>query len=62
MFVYGMKLRGFDLGNQPMAGLVEHRPDPTGKYWDIVCYTYMLSGEEMRQYDLAYIGEERADA
>jgi len=59
MFVYGMKSRGFSPGCQPMAGLVERRDDPSGKYYDLLCYTYSLSADDMWQYDLVFVREER---
>lgn len=58
MYMYGMRLRGFSLGCQPKNGFYERRDDPSGKYWDILVYTRMLSKEETSNYDLDYIGEE----
>lgn len=55
MFKYGMRLRGFSLGCQPMKGLVT-RLDST-EYWDELVYKRKLTDEELRCYDLEYIGE-----
>ena len=49
---YGMRLRGFSMGCQPMRGLIERQDDPTGKYWDILVYDRKLTPEEVRSYEL----------
>lgn len=54
MYKYGMRLRGFSLGCQPMNGFVE-RLD-SAEYWDELVYNRKLTGEEVRCYDLEYIG------
>lgn len=59
MFVYGMRLRGFAPGCQPMAGLVERRDDVTGRYYDLLCYTCPLSADDMAQYELDFVVEEK---
>ena len=51
-YLYGMTLRGFSPGCQPMKGFVERRNDPSGKYWDILAYDRELSEEELRAYEL----------
>lgn len=57
---YGMRLRGFSIGCQPKEGLVERRDDPKGRYYDILIYDRVLSGAEVMDYELDYIGiEER---
>ena len=55
MFKYGMRLRGFSLGCQPMKGLVT-RLDSID-YWDELLYNRKLTDEEVRCYDLEYILE-----
>lgn len=57
MYKYGMRLRGFSIGTQPKAGFYERQDDPTGKYWDILVYTRRLTDEELRAYELDYLGE-----
>lgn len=59
-YVYGMRLRGFSIGAQPMNGLVDHEEDLTGKYWDILIYDHELTEEERRHYSLDLI-ERRAN-
>ena len=51
-YAYGMRLRGFSPGCQPMYGLVERRDDITGKYWDILFYNRRLTEEERNEYEL----------
>ncbi len=57
VYEYGMRLRGFSPGCQP-KGVVEHKDDLTGKYYDIICYERKLTEDELRDYELDYIGEE----
>jgi hypothetical protein len=55
---YGMRLRGFSIGCQPMEGLDHAEEDPTGKYWNILFYNRNLTNKEMSDYSLDYIGLE----
>ena len=62
-YFYGMRLRGFSPGCQPMFGL-DHREDdvkglrPDGKpYHDILVYSRPLSNKELEDYELDYIQE-----
>lgn len=57
MYAYGMRLRGFSPGCQP-GGVWERRDDETGRYWDIIVYKRQLTEQELRDYELDYIGEE----
>lgn len=52
MYKYGMRLRGFSIGCQPMNGFVERKDDESGKYWDIIVYNRELTDEEIRHYSL----------
>ena len=52
MYKYGMRLRGFSIGCQPMQGFMERQDDPTGKYWDILVYDRELSEQEVQDYEL----------
>lgn len=54
---YGMRLRGFSPGCQPMAGLVAHREDTRQRYYDILEYDRALSDKELRDYELDLIEE-----
>ena len=56
MFLYGMRLRGFSPGCQPKEGLVERQNDVTGKYYDILVYNRELTTEELKNYELDFIG------
>lgn len=57
MYRYGMRLRGFSIGCQPMNGFYERQDDPTGKYHDILIYTRKLTDNELVDYELDYLGE-----
>jgi len=54
---YGMRLRGFSPGCQPMAGLVAHWEDTRKRYWDILEYNRALSDRERRDYEMDLIEE-----
>jgi len=54
---YGMRLRGFSPGCQPMAGLVAHWEDTRGRYFDVLEYDRALSDKERRDYELDLIEE-----
>lgn len=51
-FRYGMRLRGFSLGCQPMKGFHRREDDVTGKYHDILVYGRQLTEQEIRDYEL----------
>lgn len=55
---YGMRLRGFSIGCQPMSGLDHREDDNTGRYHDIIVYNRELSSEELKDYELDYLGKE----
>ena len=55
MYRYGMRVRGFSIGCQPMEGLNHREDDTTGKYFDILVYDRELSDEEVRHYQLDHI-------
>lgn len=57
---YGMRLRGFSIGCQPMDGLIGRQDDSTGKYYDVLVYRRKLDDVEVEAYELDYIGEEEA--
>lgn len=52
VFKYGMRLRGFSIGCQPMNGLIECQDDESGKYHDILVYCRRLSKRELEEYEL----------
>ena len=55
-YKYGMRLRGFSPGAQPMQGLVgvESGRD---RYHDILIYSRPLNDHEQEGYELDYLGE-----
>lgn len=57
MYKYGMRLRGFSIGCQPMKGFYERQDDPDGRYHDILIYERKLTDAELMDYELDYIGE-----
>lgn len=58
IYTYGMRLRGFSPGCQPMAGLVERRDDPKHEYHDLLVYDRELSEKEMQDYELDFVQAE----
>ena len=59
-YYYGMRIRGFSPGCQPMDGFIERRDDWTGKYWDILAYDHELSKADCEHYSLEYIAMEKS--
>lgn len=57
MFKYGMRLRGFSIGCQPMKGFYERQDDDSRKYHDILIYERKLTDEELMDYELDFLGE-----
>lgn len=57
-YKYGMRLRGFSIGCQPMDGFIERLDDRSGRYHDLIVYDRMLTGREVMDYELDYIGED----
>ena len=58
MYLYGMRLRGFSIGCQPMNGLIERYDDNSGKYHDILTYDRPLTEDEKTAYELDFIRQE----
>lgn len=56
-YMYGMRLRGFSIGCQPKKGFIERLDDPKGRYHDIIVYDRMLTGDEVADYELTYLGK-----
>lgn len=54
---YGMRLRGFSPGCQPMKGLLFTADDESGRYHDLLVYDRELTDKELSEYELDYIGE-----
>lgn len=51
MYVYGMRLRGFSPGCQPIDGL-DAVMEGNKKYYNILIYNRELTDEEIRDYEL----------
>ena len=56
VYVYGMRLRGFSPGCQPMDGFVGVEWGPDITYYDILMYSRILEKEELEQYGLDFLG------
>ena len=54
-YKYGMRLRPYSIGCQPMDGLVEVMLD--NRYWNILIYDRKLTDQEVSDYELDYLGE-----
>jgi hypothetical protein len=54
-YYYGMRLRGFSPGCQPMEGFIRCEDDWAGRYWNILVYDRELSADDCRHYDLDFI-------
>lgn len=55
-YKYGMKSRGFSIGCQPMNGFVNREDDEDGRYYDIICYNRKLTVDEIKNYELDFLG------
>lgn len=51
-YKYGMRLRGFSIGCQPLNGFLRRENDTTGKYFDVLVYERELTDREVEQYEL----------
>lgn len=58
-YTYGMRLRGFSLGCQPMNGFIERQDDTTGRFYDLLVYDRKLTDEEIENYELEELEGER---
>ena len=56
-YLYGMRLRGFSPGCQPMQGLIEAEYDESGEYYSLLTYDRKLTEKEIHDYELAEVGE-----
>lgn len=57
LYKYGMRLRGFAPMCQPMNGFA-YCKDGDRKYHNYLYYNRELSGKELEDYELDFIGEE----
>lgn len=58
-FIYGMRLRGFSIGCQPMNGLIDRKDDHSGKYYDLIVYDRKLTDQETKAYELDFLCTEK---
>lgn len=58
LYKYGMRLRGFSIGCQPMDGFIGRIDDKMGKYYDILIYNRLLKNDELKAYELDYLTTE----
>lgn len=60
LYVYGMRLRPFGVGSQPMDGLQEVKAADKAKtgYWSRLKYIRELTDKELIEYELDFLGEE----
>ena len=56
-YVYGMRLRGFSIGCQPMQGFVKRLDDELGDYYDLLVYDRRLNEKELNDYELDFLRE-----
>lgn len=57
LYKYGMRLRGFSIGCQPMNGLIMTE-DGNMKYYSYLYYERKLTDKELEDYELDFIGED----
>ena len=57
IYSYGMRLRGFSPGAQPMKNLIGAYEDPMREYWSILEYSRPLTAQELQSYELDSLGE-----
>lgn len=55
-YLYGMRLRGYSPGCQPMEGLLRVALGG-GQYHDLLIYNRPLTEKELKDYELDYINE-----
>ena len=56
-YKYGMRLRGFSLGCQPMEYLHDVRESDGNPYYSYLFYTEKLTEDQIRNFELDYLGE-----
>ncbi len=57
-YFYGMRVRGFSPGCQPMDGFIERLDSTDDRYYDILTYDRLLSEENERHYSLTQLKQE----
>ena len=59
VYAYGMRLRPFAPGCQPVEGFVAADDDVLNDYHNILYYDHKLTHTECYEYDLDYLGTRR---
>lgn len=59
MYYYGMRLRGFSVGCQPMKGFI--RREDSSEFWDVIVYDRELTAEEIRHFSLTPLHKDICD-
>lgn len=54
-YTYGMRLRGFSIGCQPLQGFLRREDDLSGKYYDLIVYDRPLTETELKNYELDFL-------
>lgn len=57
-YKYGMRVRGFSIGCQPMDGFYERLDSNDDRWYDILVYTRELTEQEIRDYQLDKVEED----
>ncbi len=57
-YKYGMRLRGFSPGCQPMKNLAGWTDTNCGKYHSLLWYREKLTKDDEKSYELDYLGED----
>lgn len=55
-YIYGMRLRGFSPGCQPLYGLIQIEDDPAGRYYNLLTYNRPLTADEIKNFELDLLG------
>ena len=56
-YYYGMRLRGFSPGCQPMDGLIRRIDSDSPRWHDVLVYRRPLTADELKNYELDFIAE-----
>ena len=55
-YIYGMRLRGFSPGCQPLYGLIQIEDDPAGRYYNLLTYNRPMTADEIENFELELVG------
>ena len=62
-YIYGLRFRPFGIGTAPRGQIevIEGKKIGRKRYYDFVIYDKQLSEEEVKKYELDFIGDEEAN-